>query len=234
MNDNENRRHLTFVRVRDFGDAHSTDFADGSIGKDLFTRLASIVNELDSHAAAEVSGQGTARQGTSTRAIARIALREDLEAIRRTARAMSKDVAGIDNKFRVPRNENDQLLLNAARATATDAPPLRAQFIARELHPDFLDDLNANISALEAAISGQASGVGDHVAARAAIDDSVSSGIETVRELDAIVKNKYANDPSTLAEWASASHTERAPRRKAHLRQSPSPSAEPSNTQPPA
>jgi hypothetical protein len=35
-----------------------------------------------------------------------------------------------------------------------------------------------------------------------------------VRKLDAIVRNKYANNPAVLAEWTSASHTERDPRHK--------------------
>ena len=150
-------------------------------------------------------------------------LRDDLEAISRTARAMASDVPVLDDKFRVPRNNNDQLLLNAARAFATDATPLSAQFIAHELPADFLDDLNADIAALETAISNQAGGVGDHVAARAAIDDSIDRGIEVVRKLDAIVRNKYANHADVLAEWISASHTERAARRRTTTPQPPSP-----------
>jgi hypothetical protein len=35
-----------------------------------------------------------------------------------------------------------------------------------------------------------------------------------VRELDAIVGNKYRNDRPTLAAWESASRVERVPRRK--------------------
>ena len=61
-------------------------------------------------------------------------------------------------------------------------------------------------------LSAQSGGVGNHVAANAAIDDAVYRGMITVRKLDAIVRNKYANNPAVLAEWASASHTERAPR----------------------
>jgi len=34
-----------------------------------------------------------------------------------------------------------------------------------------------------------------------------------IGNLDAIMENKYANDAGTLAEWASVSHIERAPRR---------------------
>jgi len=223
MNDNENRRHQMFVRVRDFGQAHASDFAPTSLGRQHFTALGAVIGQLDAHAAAEASGRGEARQATETRAQARAALREDLEAINRTARAMAADVPGINDKFRIPRAENDQLLLNAARAFLTDAQPLEAQFIAHEMPSDFLADLQADIAAVETAISQQGSGVGSHVAAGAAIDDTISRGNDLVRKLDAIVRNKYANNPAALAEWTSASHTERAPRRAAAAGGSPPP-----------
>ncbi len=210
MNDSENRRHEMFTRVRDFGEAHTADFAANSIGKQLFTDITAIVTELDGHASSQVSGFGSARQGTATRAQARSALRDDLEAINRTART----IPGTEDKFRLPRGPNDQNLIAAARAFAADAAPLSALFIAHELPADFLDDLNDDILALEQAISAQSSGVGDHVAAGAAIDETIDRGVETVRKLDAVVKNKYTNNPATLAEWTSASHTERAPRRR--------------------
>lgn len=127
---------------------------------------------------------------------------------------MADDTPGIGEKFRLPRLTNDQALLNAARAFATDAAPLSAQFIAHELPADFLADLNSDIAALEAAVSHQSSGVGGHASARASIANSIEKGIATRNKLDAIVKNKYTNDPATLAEWTSASHTERAPRHK--------------------
>lgn len=214
MNDNENRRHQMFMRVQDFGSGHTTEFAATSLGRQLFTSLSTIVDELGSKGAAEVSGAGLSRQGTTTRQQARAALREDLEAINRTARAMADEVPGLDDKFRVPRNNNDQQLLNAARAAAVDAVPLSAQFIAHEMLADFLEDLNVDIEAMEAAMSEQSGGIGHRVAAAAAIDDAIDRGNEAVRKLDAIVRNKYANNPATLAEWTSASHTERAPRRK--------------------
>jgi hypothetical protein len=215
MRDTESRKHQTFVRVKSFGADHANDFAPNGLGTQLFTDLAGIVAQLDNHAAAEASGLGTAREGTSTRAAAREALREDLEAISRTARAMAEDTPGIDDKFRLPRGNNDQALLSAARAFAADAAPLSAQFISHEMPADFLTDLGTDIANMEAAISHQASGVGDHVAAGAAIDDTIDVGSVIVRKLDAIVRNRYRNDPAILAEWTSASHTERSPRRRA-------------------
>lgn len=213
MNDTENRKHETYVRVRGFGEAHADDFAANSLGKQFFTSFAAMITELEGHAASEASGFGSEREGTSTRREAREALRADLEAINRTARAMALDVPGLDDKFRIPYNNNDHHLLSAARAFASDALPLKAQFIAHEMPADFLEDLNADIAALEAAISNQNSGLVDHVSAGAAINDVIERADEMLRKLDAIVKNKYANNPSVLAEWATASHTERAPRR---------------------
>jgi hypothetical protein len=221
MNDTENRKRQMFSRVDGFGVVHVNDFTANSLGKQLFVTLREIIAELDGHASSEFSGHGLVRQGTVTRAAARDALMEDLRAIRRTARAMADEVPGLDDKFRLPPDQNDQLLLNAARAFAKNAAPLSAQFIAHEMPADFLEDLNADIAALEAAMSDQSSGIGDHVAANAAIDDAISRGMVVVRKLNAIVKNKYANSPSVLAEWASASHTERAPRRSASATPTP-------------
>jgi hypothetical protein len=222
MEDTQNRRHEMFVRVKNFGVGHANDFAPDGLGTQLFADLGGIVAQLDNHASAEASGVGKAREGTSTRGAFREALRDDLEAINRTARAMAEDTPGIGEKFRLPRGNNDQALLNAARAFATDAAPWSAQFINHEMPADFLTDLNTDIANMEAAISHQAGGVGGHVAAGVAIDEAIDAGMVIVHKLDAIVRNKYANNPATLAEWTSTSHTERSPRRKA-----PAPAAPP-------
>ncbi len=55
----------------------------------------------------------------------------------------------------------------------------------------------------------------EQVTATAAIDAVLERAVNIVRELDAIMRNQFANDPATLAAWLSASHTERAPRRAA-------------------
>lgn len=228
MNDNKNRQYQTFLRVHGFGEARQTDFAPNSLGEQYFATLAGIIAEINSHSASQVSGFGLARQGTATRGQARAEVIEDLRAIRRTARAMSDDVPGLADKFRIPGGRiSDQNLLALARAFAADAAPFAAQFIAHEMPSDFLEDLAADIAALEEAISRQSSGVGDHVAANAAIDDASDRGVEVVRKLDAIMKNKYADNPAVLAEWLSASHTERAPRHKKPADKSPASTDQP-------
>ncbi|HWN10234.1 MAG TPA: hypothetical protein VNO50_13370 [Pyrinomonadaceae bacterium] len=65
----------------------------------LFGTLATIVSDLDTHAAVQASSRGLARAGTTTRGQAREELRADLIAINRTARALAADVPG---KLRSP------------------------------------------------------------------------------------------------------------------------------------
>ena len=212
MNDNDRRTYEKFVRERDFGRAHASDFAPTSLGHQYFTDIAEVVAEFDNHAAAEASGHAAARQGTESKAQARAALRDFMDDMSGTARAID-DVPGIAEKFRVPRNNNDKELLNAARAFKNDAEPLKAHFIAHEMPPDFLDELQERIDDFEEAISAQSTGVSNHVAAGAGMDAAVARGLDRSRKLDPIVRNKYRDNPTVLAEWTSASHTERAPRR---------------------
>jgi hypothetical protein len=167
-----------------------------------------------------VSGFGAAYQGLR-HAAKREALRTSLETISRIARAMSGEVPGINDKFRVPPPANDQRLLSAGQAAATDAAPISAQFIAHELPATFIADLNDNIADLEAAIANQSVGVGDHVTAAVGIDEAIARGVEVVRRLDAIVRTKYANNPMVLAERTRAKHVERGPRRQRPATQSP-------------
>jgi hypothetical protein len=223
MTDKDNRKYQMFVRVRNFCTAHTADFAANSLAAQLIAALVAVIIRLDGLIASQVSGRGAAREGTSSRGAARAALRDKMEAISRTARTLAQTTPGVDEKFRVPQGSNDRQLIAAARGFAADAAPLSAQFIAHELPADFIDELNADITALEAAISHHTDAVGDHVGARAAIDDAIDEAAGIVRQLDTIVRNKYRNDPAVLAEWASASHTERDPKPKAATPKPPAP-----------
>ena len=219
MNDTENKLLEMFTRVQAFGAARLDEFAPGSVGRPLFNEFAAAVADLERLAAAESSSAGAARRGTATRRHARAQLRRNLQAIYRTAQAMAQEVPGVSEKFRVPRNNNDGELMNAARAFAIDVMPFSADFIAREMRQDFLEQLNADIKALEEAISAQSTGRGHRRAAAAAIDLAIDDSTKLLNKIDALVRNKYRKDRATLAEWTTATHVERVPRKKSHAPQ---------------
>jgi hypothetical protein len=201
-----------FIRESVFGRAHAAAFPPKTRGAEVLAELDAVITEMESHSTAQASGQRGAKAGTTHKAAARAALREDLEAIGRTARVMALTMPGLDDKFRLPRNAGDQAWLAAARAFAQDAGPLKAEFTRRGLPEDFLDDLNADIAAFATSIDSRAQQTGERVAATVAIDAALDRGMNASRELDAIVRNIFRDDPAVLAEWTSASHTERAPR----------------------
>jgi hypothetical protein len=147
---------------------------------------------------------------------------KDVQAINRAARVM-----GLADQFPPPPFGNDRKLIAAARAAASAAAPLEAEFLVHEMPENFLVELNANIQALETEIAEHAGAVDDHVNARASIDDTIDTGFEIVHKLDALLRNKYADNAGVLAEWASASHTERAPRRSAPPAEPPTPPSQP-------
>jgi hypothetical protein len=212
----EIRQYEMLVRVHDFGAAHGDLFPASSLEGKTFAAVGSSVAVLSQEAAAQVSGRAAAREGTSSKAAARETLRDTLDAISRTARALALDTTGLDDKFRVPRGHSDQRLLNAAHAFAQDAQPLSAAFVAHRLPATFLTDLNADIEEFEQANQHHSAGREAQGAARAALEAALAAGLTAVYRLDAIVPNTLRDDPAVLAAWGIARHVEQTPRHRAN------------------
>jgi hypothetical protein len=208
MNDEDGRTHQMLVRSREAFAQNVNDFSAGGAARQLFADLQVEIVNIERLAAAYGSGRSGAQQGTQTINEARDNLLDDLIAIREAAK-----VLGVEDKFPYPPRSNDEALLQMAGVYATNALPLKADLIAHELPADFLEDLAADKAAFQAAMAERGNAVGDHVAARRELDDALARGVEIVRKLTSLMKVKYANNPGKLAEWAAATHIERAPRR---------------------
>ncbi|HMV85107.1 MAG TPA: hypothetical protein PKC13_25780 [Blastocatellia bacterium] len=203
------RRYEMLKRVRDFSLTNHQAFAEGSLGKELFTAIAGIVSDLDAHGANQISGKSAAQSQTATKAALREDLREALATLNRTARVMAMETPGLDDKFRLPRTNNDQVLLNAARAFIADAQAHKEAFVKHELPADFLERLTQQINGFEQALTQQSAAISAKVAAKTAIDETIGRGLQTVRQLDVVIRNKFNGDAVMLAAWARASHVER-------------------------
>jgi hypothetical protein len=231
MKDTERRRLEMFIRVREFGLAHAAQFPATSFAGEQLAVVDSAINALESHASVQSSGRSTVRQSATSKAVARDELMRDLEAISRTARAMGRTMPGLADKFRIPHNQSNQTVLAVARAMATDALPLKAEFTKRGMPANFLEDLQADIDEMERSIARKAQGASSQVAATAAIDTEIERGMNAVRELDPVMRNTFASDPATLAAWQSASHVER-PSRRTQTETTTTPATPPTPTQP--
>jgi hypothetical protein len=214
MNTVINRTYVMFVRVQDFATEHAASFPAGSLGGETVAELRQAIEELTEAATTQTSGLSSVQRATAERMAAREALRESMQAIARTARVMAIDMPGLENKFRLPRSGRDPALLQAARAFAADALPLKTEFLRHGMHEPFIEEFKEEIADLERAMGQQNTGRGAHVSATASVESAAERGMNAVRRLDAIVRNLFRDDDPTLAAWTSARHVESATRKR--------------------
>lgn len=212
MNSVINRTYEMFVRVSSFAAERAGAFPEGSLGAETIAELRRVVEELTAASTTQTSGLSSVQRASAQRLAAREALRESMQAIARTARVMAMETPGLENKFRLPRNGSDPVLLQAARAYAADALPLKAEFLRYGMPESFIDDFKEAIAALEHAMGQQNTNRGAHISATASVETAAERGMNAVRKLHVIVLNKFRKDPATLAAWESARHVESASR----------------------
>jgi hypothetical protein len=211
----QTRSYDRLARVREFGRQHPAAFPPESDAATLLARLGALVDTLSGYSVTKTTGDGVARQGSANRRLARATLRDDLEAISRTARAISIRIPNVEQKFRLPAASRDQAIVDAAKSFAAEAAPLKAEFARLALGDDFFAKLATDIAAFEQALSSQQGGRQTRVAAAGAIDNTLAEGSRVVRQIDAYVQNRFADEPLVLAAWRDASRLRRASRRRA-------------------
>lgn len=206
------RRYEMLLRVRQFGNDQTSAFPDNSLGNQLFATLGQLVNDLETLGVKQVSGLGAARSSTATKAETRKTLLDSMFAINRTARALAVESPGLENKFPAPRALSDQALLTAARAFAQNAVAHQEQFLRHELAADFLDELREQTNAFEQSITEKQAAVGTHRQAKVGLDNKIALGLQLVRQLDAVIQNKFKGNVVVLSNWTRASRITRRTR----------------------
>lgn len=211
-------------RTREFLDAHKSEFPDGTRAAVLRSMLISIISEIEEQAANQDAATLDRQESTAQKRAALKSIKEQLRPINRTARSLEEQSPGISDQFRMP-TDADEAVLARARAFISEATPIQSEFTSRGLPDTFLTDLQSAIGAYQSADNRQAGALARQTGATAAIREALKQLLSTVRELDAIIRNRYRSDPATLAAWRSAAHIERARRRTSKADPSPKPAS---------
>jgi hypothetical protein len=212
-------------RVDEFHDTYRGDFPAGTVGDRMFGIIHDALARCRDHATQQTSGHNAAMEGTTSKREAIDHLREQMDAIARTARALALVDSGLDDKFQMPSGRSEHDLLSAAGAFLIDAKPLEKDFLGHDLPATFLADLQAAIDAVDAAGRGQGTGKETHIAARSSLDTALDEIGVAIRHLDAIVPNRLGNSRDKIAVWKSARRVERVARAKADPASQPTPEA---------
>lgn len=212
MTDREQNIFNMFISTVAFDAKNSGDYSNLPDAAANFAIVNAAISALENYSATQLSGaSGRAVEQKST---IRAAIRRKLYRYARTARALNIDDPGFRRLFRVPDNDSDQLLLATAREFVVQARLYVSEFAGLGIPATLANELEADIDAMETAMSAKATGNMETVGATAGIDEQIEDGMTAEKVLDSIMNNVYFDTPVKLAEWTSARHVKKAPQKK--------------------
>ena len=104
-------------------------------------------------------------------------------------------------------------MIDTAGSFVVEAEPIEADFIARGMSANFIADLTAKREAFEAVVNESDAARMERVGVNAQFYEPVKKCRAAVEDIDPIVKMVYRTNPGKLAEWLSATHVERPPKK---------------------
>lgn len=212
MTDREISIQDMFIRLVQFDEVNKADYADLPLAKTNFDIVREEITGLETDSADQVSGeQGRAVEQKS---VLGAAVRRKMKRYSRTARALNIDDPGLRRLFRIPDDNSYQLLLATAREFVEEARRFAADFARLGIPATLADELEDDTEALETAINTKASSAIETVGATAGIDARIERGMTAAKILDPIMHNVYFDNPARLAEWMTARHVKKAPKKK--------------------
>jgi len=200
-----------YRRIRDFALANPSFFPNGSRADVNFKVMIEGIPKVEASGALQKSNIGKAATVTKESIAASIWLR--LRKLNRTARGLAVDRPEIGELFRMPHGDNYQVLLAAAMAFHTNSEPYEAELIECGMRPNFRTDLLSDINDFQAAIGDQNEAKGTKVGATGNIKAEMKLMHDAWKRLLGIVPNILEDNPAKLAEWTSACHVKRPPKK---------------------
>jgi hypothetical protein len=195
-------RSEMFVRVRGFGETHREIFPESSAALELFAEVGRAVDALDAHMTSRVHAQAVVRRvKTETRR----ALFDYLKTMALVGRRVTRAEPGV-SPFRLPRRRSVTGELATARSFIEEGSKRRDGFVHYGLPPTFVDDLQVLADRLQQAVDVRLNGRTAGREARSGIRSVLEQGLETIRDLDAMVATATTRNTAVFAAWRAARH----------------------------
>ena len=214
MNDRQRNQVQQLLRVQAFCAEHAPKFTNNPTkpGDAKFNAatagLTTLVPTITAQQATQASG--SFGQSTMDQAVEREELFTLMRTTVRTMSAISADAndPGMMDRFRMTRGNND--LEAAAQADAFAAAitelNLAAEFTAHGYEGDIVADLIAEAQDVRDAEGQQGDALSAQAGATASLPGLLTQGRLIVKCIDAVIKNRFRNDPEMLGAWKTASH----------------------------
>ena len=210
MTDREENIYDMFIRTLAFNTANLNDYKTIAAAAAHFTTVQAAVDALELYSAQQTSGEGSA--AVEQKSVLRAAIRRKMTAYSKTARALNLDSPGFAQMFKVPDDDNDDLLIATGREFVLQAIDHKTALESLGIPFSNSTDLTADLDAFEVAQTAKATAQSSTVGATAGVDDQTDAGMKAEKYLDAIMFNVYRDNPVKLAAWRTARHIKRSPR----------------------
>ncbi len=205
MNNTRKLRFERDARCVGFADERPTDFSPDTPRGKCAARLKSILAEIEKLDAESVTHVRLKQQGTSAK-------NDEIETLKRlintysdTAEVIAPEHPEIEGVFgRLKANSNEKTILATARHFVDAAPAFLNRFVEYDLPPDINDRFKNAIARFEESSSRKERGASAKASDEAAIDDLFRRADQELERMDVFVRNKYGDDPATMAAWERA------------------------------
>ncbi len=176
------------------------------------TALGDSITRLETLSATRNEGTGTSRGAAEGRKAAKRNLRSAVSSLSLVAKTLDNAThPDVEAQLKMGRHARSyQSLLDFARAVKAVAESIEEVFIAHGAAATFVEDLQALITAMEAANNRKTSGLDSQIGKTAAIDAEARIGMSHVRKLDAILSQLYKNNVELYAAWKAAKRQQQA------------------------
>ena len=185
-------------------------FPKDSPGEKTMTAMEVVIADILADAAIQVSGKVSQRVDVKDEDFFK--LKKIMRKMNRGGKSMAEEIEGIEELYRLPYSEAEEIWLAKARAFHANSENHVLQMQDYDLAPTFREDLMALVTSIEAAMGN----VDSAEAERGGATGSLKAKFRTLgrlgRKSDNIVKNKFEDDPEQLAAWLIASHLKAAPK----------------------
>jgi len=189
-------RAVEFCRAHPAADPATTVVA--SRLDDLTTRANQLLQQ-------QRTQQTAAAGAVSLKADLRDTLEESFIALVGIARAAAADHPDITIHRRRPRRRtNEATFLTTARVAVAESVAVKAILESYGLTENLLEGMNGDLDAFEAAVARQRNALATQVGASAELKEVVQDIMEVVRNLDALHRIRFRDDPELKAAWKSA------------------------------
>jgi len=214
MSDRVRRALEALERIDYFGMANPELATALPLTVELFAAIKTAITQLSAAGVSRESATSLGKNETLTKTAIFDEIYADLRVIAQTAEIMEKRIPNFENTFTLPRDMmSTAQLLDKAKAVYADSEAVESDFIAYGLSKQFRNDLQADITALEAVSQSQADAKRTGVGANAQTAAILKDALDDRQTLNRILRNHYRSNPQKLAEWQTAWRIERAPQR---------------------